>query len=189
MKPADSKKEDDEKRRYWLITHTIFNWLQAFAIMASVVGKKNPEHCSALCCYMDAIGEAHRVYSGSAWLRYDEQFRQRRADRPSLRWDHKDISLRMRLMSSARAPPQFFQGGPGVQNFSGLPAGKKWGVCWQFNEGSCEFGGACRFKHECSGRGGAHTLSKCFKRAKRASDSMSKRDDAGEGEKDAAFSN
>lgn len=82
--------------------------------MTSVIREKNPEHCSAFFCYMDTIGEAHRVYGGSAWLRYDEQFRQRRAVRPSLRWDHKDISLWMRLMSSARAPTQFLQGGPGV---------------------------------------------------------------------------
>lgn len=83
-----------------------------------MIGEKNPEHCSALFCYMDGVGEAHRVYGGSAWLRYNEQFRQRRAIRPSLHWDHKDISLWMQLVSSARAPNQFFQEGallhPGV---------------------------------------------------------------------------
>lgn len=110
VKPDDSKKENEERRRYRLIPCTFVNWLQAFAIMVSVIGEKNPEHCSALFCYMDAIGEAHRVYGGTAWLRYNEQFRQRRAGRPSLHWDHKDISLWMRLMSSARAPPQFFSG-------------------------------------------------------------------------------
>lgn len=113
VKPDDSKKEDEEKRSYRLIPRTFVNWLQAFAIMASIIGEKNPEHCSALFCYMDAIGEAHNVYGGTAWLRYDEQFRQRRAVRSSLRWDHKDISLWMRLMSSPRRPKQFLQGGPG----------------------------------------------------------------------------
>lgn len=88
VKPDDSKKEDEEKRRYRLISRAFSNWLQAFAIMPSEIGEKNPEHC-----YMDAVGEAYRVYNGSAWLRYDEQFRQRRAVRPSFRWDHKDISL------------------------------------------------------------------------------------------------
>lgn len=151
VKPDDSKKENEERRRYRLIPCTFVNWLQAFAIMVSVIGEKNPEHCSALFCYMDAIGEAHRVYGGTAWLRYNEQFRQRRAVRPSLHWDHKDISLWMRLMSSARAPPQFFQGEAGGTHSSGLPAGKKWGVCWQCNEGSCKFGAAYKFKHECSG--------------------------------------
>lgn len=77
VKPDDSKKEDEEKRQYRLISRKFTNWLQEFAIMASVIEEKNPEHCSTLFCYMDAVGEAHRVYRGVAWLRYDEQFRQR----------------------------------------------------------------------------------------------------------------
>lgn len=55
VKPDSSKKDDEEKRRYRLIPRTFVNWLQAFTIMASVIGEKNPEHCSALFCYMDAI--------------------------------------------------------------------------------------------------------------------------------------
>lgn len=85
MKPKETKKEDEKQGRYRLIPWTFPNWLQAFAIMASVIGEKNPEHCSALFCYLDAAGEAYRVYGGTAWLQYDEQFRQRRAIRPSLR--------------------------------------------------------------------------------------------------------
>lgn len=57
VKPNDSKKEDEENRRYHLILRTFMNWLQAFAIMASVIGEQKPEHCSALFCYMDVIGE------------------------------------------------------------------------------------------------------------------------------------
>lgn len=64
----DTKKEDEERRRYRLIPQTFANWLLALAIMASVIVEKNPEHCSALFCYMDVVGEAHRVYGGSAWL-------------------------------------------------------------------------------------------------------------------------
>lgn len=105
-------------------------------------GEKNPEHCLALFCYMDAVGEAHRVYGGSAWLLYDEQFRQRRVVRPSLQWDHKDISLWMRLMSSARALNQSFSGRASGSASAGQPAGKKWGLFWQYNEGFCKFGGS-----------------------------------------------
>lgn len=38
VKPDDSKKEDEEKRRYRLVPRTFVNWLQAFAMMASVIG-------------------------------------------------------------------------------------------------------------------------------------------------------
>lgn len=189
VKPDDSKKEDEEKRRYRLIPRTFTNWLQAFAIMASVIGEKQPEHCSALFCYQDAIGEAYRVYGGTAWLRYDEQFRQRRAVRPELRWDHKDISLWMRLLTTARAPNPFFQGGAGGPSTQGHAAGNKKGVCWQYNSGVCRFGGSCKFKHECSGCGGTHPSSRCFKQGKgRQGEAGNKREDSGDGGKDATVS-
>lgn len=189
LKPEERKKEDEEKRRYRLIPRTFSNWLQAFAILASVVGEKAPEHCSALFVYLDAISEAHRTYGGVAWLRYDEQFRQRMAVRPSLRWDHKDISLWMKLMTAARAPNQFFQAGVGGSAAPGQPTDKKWGFCWQFNEGTCKFGATCRFKHTCSGCGGSHALSKCFRRGKgRGGEPPNKREDPSTGGKDASFS-
>lgn len=189
VKPDDSKKEDEEKRRYRLIPRTFTNWLQAFAIMASVIGEKQPEHCSALFCYQDAIGEAYRVYGGTAWLRYDEQFRQRRAIRPTLRWDHKDISLWMRLMTTARAPNQFFPGGTGGPSTQGHTVGNKKGVCWQYNTGTCRFGASCKYKHECSGCGGSHPGSRCFKQGKgKQGETANKREDPGESGKDAAVS-
>lgn len=88
LKPVEGKREDEEKQRYRLIPRTFANWLQAFAILASVVGEKAPENCSALFVYLEAISKAHRTYGGMAWLHYDEQFRQRMAVRPTLRWDH-----------------------------------------------------------------------------------------------------
>ncbi|OCT70495.1 hypothetical protein XELAEV_18037416mg [Xenopus laevis] len=99
------KQEDEDRRRFRLIPRTFSNWLQAFAILASIIGERKPEKCSALFCYMDMILEAFRVHGGTAWLRYDEQFRQRLAVRPSLEWDHKDISLWIKLMNANRPGP------------------------------------------------------------------------------------
>lgn len=70
------EEKKDERHRYLLIPRTFTNWLQVFAILTSVIGEKAPENCSAFMCYLDAIGEVYRVYSGQAWLRYDKQFRQ-----------------------------------------------------------------------------------------------------------------
>ncbi|CAJ0916298.1 unnamed protein product [Ranitomeya imitator] len=81
--------------------------------LASIIGEKAPENCSALFCYMDSIDEAHRAYGGQAWLWYDEQFRQRKAVRPAIWWDQKDIGLWLRVM----APTKFghsFQSGAGT---------------------------------------------------------------------------
>ncbi|XP_056409991.1 uncharacterized protein LOC130338807 [Hyla sarda] len=192
VKPDESKKEEEERRRYRLIPRTFNNWLQAFAILASVIGEKAPDNCSGLFCYLDSVGEAYRTYGGTAWLRYDEQFRQRKAVRPSLRWDHKDISLWMKLMAAPRAPggqQSFREGAGGAGAGSGRPAGAAKGCCWQFNEGQCKFGETCRFRHECSGCGGAHGLSRCFRKGKgKGGDVEAKGGHAGEGGKDASFS-
>lgn len=156
----------EETSKYPLIPRTFSNWLQAYAILASVIGEKEPENCSALFCYLDTIAEANRVYGGVAWLRYDEQFRQRKAVRPAIRWNHKDICLWMKLMTPARVGNQFFPSGAGGSSTSGTSASKKKGLCWQFNAGSCRYGGTCRFKHLCSGCGGNHSFSRCFKSGK-----------------------
>lgn len=47
VKPDESMKEKEEQRIYRLIPRTFANWLQAFAILASVIGEKPPENCSA----------------------------------------------------------------------------------------------------------------------------------------------
>lgn len=110
VKPEESKKEDEEKHCYRLIRRTFSNWLQAFAILASVIGEKTPENCSPLFCYLNSIGKAQRVYGGVAWLWCGEQFCQHKAIRPALRWDHKD-SLCMTLMSSPRVSMLIFPNG------------------------------------------------------------------------------
>ncbi|OCT70407.1 hypothetical protein XELAEV_18037326mg [Xenopus laevis] len=56
------KQEDEDRRRFRLIPHTFSNWLQAFAILASIIGERKPEKCSALFCYMNMKLEAFRVY-------------------------------------------------------------------------------------------------------------------------------
>ncbi|KAM8972339.1 uncharacterized protein RCH25_017994 [Pelodytes ibericus] len=99
-KPDDHKKEDEERRRYRLIPRTFSNWLQAFSTLASIIATKNPEHCAGLFCYQESIHEAYRVYGGQAWLRYDEEFRQRLAVRQGVRWDHRDIALWLRESSA-----------------------------------------------------------------------------------------
>ncbi|KAE8577583.1 hypothetical protein XENTR_v10022958 [Xenopus tropicalis] len=191
------KEEDEDRRRYRLIPRTFGNWLQAFAILASVVGEKHPEHCSALFCYLDGIWEAHRVYGGLAWLRYDEQFRQRMAVRQDVRWDHRDIGLWMRLMNNKGYQGYGGPGTTGQQPFpnsssgqTSSPAGAhKKGACWAFNDSQCKWGASCRFKHECSLCAGAHPLSRCFKKGKgtggKFRDGFGKGPDAGEARSDA----
>ncbi|CAH2330349.1 Hypothetical predicted protein, partial [Pelobates cultripes] len=100
----DEKKEEEEKRkRYRKIPKSFGNWLRAFCVLASVLGEKSPGLCSSLFCYLDGIWEAYRTYGGLAWWRYDEQFRQRLAANPGMRWDQMDLPLWMKLMMAQKA--------------------------------------------------------------------------------------
>lgn len=183
------KEEDEDRRRYRLIPRTFSNWLQAFSILGSVVGERSPELCSSLFCYMDVVGEAYRVYGGSAWLRYDEQFRQRMSVRPELSWGHRDIGIWLRVMNSkagvysSMAGPSPFQSGSAPAS-SGAATGGKKGICWVFNDSQCKWGATCRFKHECSGCGGGHPFARCFKKGKgqfkRPGEPFGKREEPGE---------
>lgn len=130
------------------------------------------------------------MYGGNTWLRYDEQFPQQKAVRPSIRWDHKDISLWMRLMSAPHGSGQPIRGSTdGSEPAGGRSASTSKGCCWQFNKGQCKFRQECRYRHECSGCGGSHGLSRCFKRGKgRVEEADPKRGDRGESGKDAPLS-
>ncbi|OCT67230.1 hypothetical protein XELAEV_18038513mg [Xenopus laevis] len=108
----DKKKEEEEKKkRYSKLPQTFGNWLRAFCILASIIGEKHPEKCSSLFCYVDGVWEAFKVYGGLAWWRYDEQFRQRLAANPTMRWDQMDITLWLKLMMAQKTSP--FQRGAG----------------------------------------------------------------------------
>ncbi|XP_068106058.1 uncharacterized protein [Hyperolius riggenbachi] len=142
------------------------NWLQAFAIMASVIGEKTPDQCCALFCYLNTVLEAHQAFQGSAWLYYDEHFRQCMSIRPSLRWDQKDICLWLRLLVAPTAA-ELEHGSPfHAEARYAPPAWQKRGVCWSFNEGACKWGATCKFKHQCSRCGSRkHPETRCFRGA------------------------
>ncbi|CAJ0959820.1 unnamed protein product [Ranitomeya imitator] len=66
------------------VAKTINNWLQAFAVLGCVMGEKHPERCSELFIYMDSIYSSYKSHGGSAWWKYDEDFRRRLAVNPHL---------------------------------------------------------------------------------------------------------
>lgn len=175
-KADESKKEEEEEKR---LAPGLFNFGQRYQ------GESN---APALFCYLDLIEEDYRMYGGIAWLRYDKQFRQRKAVRSSIHWDHKDISLWMRLMDAYRSSQPFHGAAVGLAS-AGPSAASRRDFCWRFNEGVCKFSSDCKYKHVCTGCGGAHSLSKCFQRGQgKGSEALQKRGDASEGGRDGAVS-
>ncbi|XP_075203963.1 uncharacterized protein LOC142310334 isoform X1 [Anomaloglossus baeobatrachus] len=94
------------------VARTMGNWLQAFSVLGHVMGQKHPERCSELFAYMDLIYNAYKSHGGTAWHRYDEEFRRRLALQPEIGWGVKATDVWLRLMMSQRpfqpaaAPPQ-----------------------------------------------------------------------------------
>lgn len=60
------------------------NWLQAFAIYASVLGGKHHKYCSGLFQHMEHVLEAYKSFGGPGWFQYDKSFRQKLSIYPSL---------------------------------------------------------------------------------------------------------
>ncbi|XP_053575681.1 uncharacterized protein LOC128664914 [Bombina bombina] len=192
--PEDSKKdvakkeEEERKKRYRKLPKTFSNWSQAFLIYANVFASKFPDQGAALFCYLDEVSSAQRTYGGMAWWSYDEQFRQRLSVKPEMRWDDRDMGLWLKIMTPLRSS-QSFRSGAGGASIGGSPATVRKGCCFAYNEKFCKWGAACKFKHECSGCGGAHSYAKCFRKGKPSGvgDASDKGGDPGETRRDGAL--
>ncbi|XP_069605972.1 uncharacterized protein [Ranitomeya imitator] len=145
------------------VAKTINNWLQAFAVLGCVMGEKHPERCSELFIYMDSIYSSYKSHGGSAWWKYDEDFRRRLAVNPHLGWGVNATDSWLWLMMAQKTMQPFPGASAGSASNAGSAVVRRPGTCWLFNEGHCKFYGLCKYKHECSACGGPHSASKCSK--------------------------
>lgn len=84
---------------------TMNKWFQAFAVLGCMMGEKHPEWCSELFIYLDFVYSAYKAHGGSAWWRYDEQFRRWLALQPEIGWGMKATDVWLHLMMSQKALP------------------------------------------------------------------------------------
>ncbi|XP_069813242.1 uncharacterized protein [Dendropsophus ebraccatus] len=142
---------------------TMNNWIQAFAVMGCVMGQRHPERCQELFIYFDTIYNAYKSHGGSAWWRYDEEFRRRLSLHPDIGWGVKATDVWLRLMTAPQRSYSF----PSAATAAGAPAAqgavavRRPGACWLYNEGHCRFAGLCKYRHECSSCGGTHPALRC----------------------------
>lgn len=161
----DNAKYDrkDEKAEDWRpVIKTFYGWLQAFLIYSSVLCEKYPEKSSLLFQHIDIILEAYRGFSGSAWLAYDEAFRQKLAVQPSLQWGSKDVGLWLNLFLPQRQP--FARPSTVSAPQTSSANSYKKGLYFAFNDSQCRWLNTCKFKHESAFCAGNHSVSKCFRK-------------------------
>ncbi|KAJ8316309.1 hypothetical protein KUTeg_006323 [Tegillarca granosa] len=137
----------------------IGQWTDAFMIFASIYLQKyqNVQMALDLLKYCSTIRWAASKVPGPAWRQYDEQFRLRRAKKPSKSWARLDLDLWLLFISAPTPlnnPSQKFNLG------TKEPAGKPKGICWDYNRNKCTRS-VCKFKHICSKCHSQHPQSEC----------------------------
>lgn len=142
---------------------SIKNWVTGFEIYAAIMVERYPALAAQLISYMSMIHGAASEFPGTAWLQYDNKFRQMKAVHPGVAWDQREINIWHAVFYST-APANKIN--PSFRGDRG--SGDKKQACWQFNKNECSRGTACRFKHLCSFCGmQGHPESKCYKKVGR----------------------
>ncbi|KAJ1152467.1 hypothetical protein NDU88_005242 [Pleurodeles waltl] len=181
---VDKKEEDRRECNRVRKERNFDNWLDAFRIMACIIVEKFPHCAKDLWLYESKIHEAHRQFSGDAWLDYDKGYRLKMQAHPEMEWDEEDVEGYMHKMMVAREARNWSQKGeqPFRGNFTknrqekGKPYPKRqpftqWrgsqaartapAICYKFEKDECSWGAACKFRHVCSACGGGHPAAEC----------------------------
>ncbi|KAJ1177041.1 hypothetical protein NDU88_002305 [Pleurodeles waltl] len=79
-------------------------WLEAFAMLSTVIMEKFPEQGPALCKYNRVIYEEYTRNGGTGWLNYDRGFRQKMEQAPEMAWDCCKIELWVQYMGNGSRP-------------------------------------------------------------------------------------
>lgn len=172
---------------------TIYNieaWTSAFLIYTSVMLEKHPTKAQELLKYMRDIRMAAKNSKSAAWVKYDEQFRLKRAKYPTSSWGKIDGELWLLSMSCSESAgnsdtrlfnrQQPFSGDSSFRNFqnpissptlstAGNPSSfqqtrppfRKVFHCWGYNKGKCTYNERCKFSHTCSKCSGRHPAFSC----------------------------
>ncbi|KAJ1147023.1 hypothetical protein NDU88_013274 [Pleurodeles waltl] len=100
-----SKEVDKHKwKRKVKPEESIDNWLEAFAMLSTVIMEKFPEQGPALCKYNRVIYEEYTRNGGTGWLNYDREFRQKMEQAPEMAWDCREIELWVQYMGNGGRP-------------------------------------------------------------------------------------
>ena len=151
--------------------YDISSWTSAFLVYMSIVLEKQPNKSQELLKYMRDIRLAsNRSQFPSCWVKYDEQYRLKKANNPSSSWGVIDSELWLICMSSNQKDnptphtKQWDKPSGSSYNLS-LPPFRSPGqnkVCFAFNKGKCTFP-KCKYQHSCANCSGQHPASNCKK--------------------------
>ncbi len=163
----------------------INTWIQCFTVYVAVRAKKSPEVVPEMLVYLLTIMRAQKEFEEPAWRLYDVAFREKAASTRNTQWSKIDPHLYNQVFTGRarrvtfcthcqatthtseeckEAPPRKKVAVSGETGWgpSGSPSVEAdTGICWQFNQGFCEYQPNCRFKHVCSACRRKHPFVTC----------------------------
>nr|KAG8538197.1 hypothetical protein GDO81_023138 [Engystomops pustulosus] len=134
--------------------------------MGHIITQKSPATAPDLFVYLDTIISAFKIHGGTAWWRYDEEFRRCLSNNQSIGWASRATDIWLQLILAQRSQRPFLGTPTGTSQQPAPSSHKSTGACWLYNEGHCRFYSSCKFRHECSICGGNHPALRCFRRNK-----------------------
>ncbi|XP_069109307.1 uncharacterized protein [Argopecten irradians] len=130
----------------------ISKWTDAFIIYISIYTAVHPEQLHGLLKYMQVVRLGALRCGGMDWIKYDEQYRLRKALNPQGAWGIIDNELYLLYMQPQRVSLSQTQ----TQNSNTLK-------CFDYNyKGNCTRPN-CSYSHKCIKCSGGHASMNCFK--------------------------
>lgn len=144
----------------------IVMWVQCFAKYTAAMAKHFPDCTPGFMSHMLTVMKAFSEVEEPAWRLYDEAYREKMASTGNRAWLGMDVALYQELCGSRPrrklVEPAVDSKGPSRSLGKKRPSGgQKSLVCWQFNDGDCSFGKACKFPHVCEVCRGNHPKYRC----------------------------
>ena len=144
----------------------IFSWVQSFARYTAAMAAQFPACTAGFMSHQLVVVKAYLEIEGQAWRLYNEAFREKMASTGEQSWKGMDVQLFQEMCGGGTRRKAAWQveskgAGPAAMERGGGGERRRPPVCWGFNVGSCSYGRACKFPHQCEICRGSHPKSKC----------------------------
>ena len=143
----------------------IITWVHCYSRYTAAMATKFPDSTPGLMSHLLTVLRAYSEVEDPAWRLYDIAYREKMAAMGQTIWSGMDVQIYQEVCEGRprrRAIPQGeARGATGATSTRRLTDARRPAVCWQFNEGGCTFGRACKFPHVCENCQGSHPKFRC----------------------------
>lgn len=140
------------------------HWLRGFSVFATCYLETRPQEHINVLKYQFLVNELFMVDKSPRWREYDEKFRRNQCGNATLPLGFKNVEVWKEVVGRAGGGGQKVADAQPKRPFPAAKAGGSAftkGKCFAFNDGKCDKGTRCRFRHSCRVCGGSHPAKDC----------------------------